>query len=147
MSLSREHGEQEGQSVLELALLLPVLLLIMAGVLDIGRAFHAYVVVVNAAREGARYASMHPADCTEIKNHVWEESGGASINLSGVAVGVCAGTTCSPAAGCTITEAEPGTPVTVSVQYELELVTNVVANPITGTDVLPITASSSMVQY
>jgi Flp pilus assembly protein TadG len=36
---------QEGQSLIELALFLPTMLLVMVGVLDLGRAFHAYCLL------------------------------------------------------------------------------------------------------
>ena len=39
---------QEGQSLIELALFFPVLLLIMTGMLDLGRVFSAYTIAVNA---------------------------------------------------------------------------------------------------
>ena len=37
-----------------MAIVLPLLLLVVAGIVDFGRLFHAYEVVANAAREGAR---------------------------------------------------------------------------------------------
>ncbi|MDO8672075.1 MAG: TadE/TadG family type IV pilus assembly protein, partial [Dehalococcoidia bacterium] len=53
--------KQGGQSLVEAAVLMPVLLLVLLGVLDLGRTFFAYVTVASAAREGARYASIHPS--------------------------------------------------------------------------------------
>lgn len=55
---SRERNDKGG-SMVELALLLPLLLLILAGIADLGRAFHDYIIITNVAREGARYASLH----------------------------------------------------------------------------------------
>lgn len=47
-------GRQErGQSLVEMAIIMPLLLIIMAGVFDFGLVLHSYVVVVNAAREAA----------------------------------------------------------------------------------------------
>lgn len=53
------HRER-GQSAVELALLLPILLLIVLGCLDLSRAFQARMALANGTREGARYASLHP---------------------------------------------------------------------------------------
>ena len=39
---------------MEFALLLPILVLVVFGVLELGRAFFALVAITNAAREGAR---------------------------------------------------------------------------------------------
>lgn len=49
---------QRGQSLVEFALLLPLLLIIALGVFDFGRVYFAYVSVTNAARNGAQYASF-----------------------------------------------------------------------------------------
>jgi len=51
-----------GQSLLELALVLPFLLFVLFGVLDLGRVFFSSITVISAAREGARYLSVYPED-------------------------------------------------------------------------------------
>jgi len=48
-----------GQSLVEFALLLPILMLIAVVLLDLGRAVYYYSVIHNAAREGARYGIVH----------------------------------------------------------------------------------------
>lgn len=48
---------ERGQGMVELALVLPVLLLLMLGVAEMGYALRNYLVVVNATREGGRFAS------------------------------------------------------------------------------------------
>jgi hypothetical protein len=49
-----------GQSIVELALLLPVLLMLVLGAVDLGRAFYYASAVANACRVGAQYA-LDPA--------------------------------------------------------------------------------------
>lgn len=44
-----------GQSLVEFALILPILLLILVVLFDLGRAVYYFSVIHNAAREGARY--------------------------------------------------------------------------------------------
>ena len=56
----KHERKEKGQSLLELALILPVLIVILAGVLDLGRLYYAYVAVTDAAAEGASYAAIHP---------------------------------------------------------------------------------------
>ncbi len=64
----RQHqprGER-GQSMVEMAISMTVLMWIVVGVLDIGRLYMTYVAVQNAAAEGALYAAIHPTwvnDC------------------------------------------------------------------------------------
>jgi len=53
------HKSAQGQSIVEFALVLPLLLIIIVGVFDLGRAFFALITINNAAREGARYATLH----------------------------------------------------------------------------------------
>lgn len=56
-----------GQSIVEFALLLPVFLVILGGALDLGRLFHAYVAIENAAKEGALYGASDPR-CSDTKD-------------------------------------------------------------------------------
>lgn len=54
----------EGQAIVEFALTLPILLLLLVGLIDIGRGFQAYVSLGNAVREAAREAAVHGADAS-----------------------------------------------------------------------------------
>ncbi|MCH7720860.1 MAG: pilus assembly protein, partial [Planctomycetes bacterium] len=45
---------ETGAELIELALVLPILLLVLGGIMDFGFLFLRYEVVTNAAREGAR---------------------------------------------------------------------------------------------
>lgn len=56
----RQSRSQRGQSLAELAVLLPLLLIIVLGNIDLGRVFFAYISVTNAARNGARFAAAGP---------------------------------------------------------------------------------------
>jgi len=53
-------GRERGQSAVELAMVLPLLMLILLGCLDLGRAFAVRMTLANGTREGARYACMFP---------------------------------------------------------------------------------------
>src|SRR5690348_12334653 len=48
---------RRGQGLVELAMILPFLLLILVGVIDLGRMFFAYAAISNAAYEAARQAA------------------------------------------------------------------------------------------
>ena len=48
-----------GQGLVEFALILPILLLLVVGALDFGRAFYMKTVMENSAREGAYYMANH----------------------------------------------------------------------------------------
>ncbi len=64
----RKWRRDRGQSIVELAIVLPLLLLILLGCLDLGRAFAVRMALANGAREGARYASKFPdADPSDLE--------------------------------------------------------------------------------
>lgn len=63
----KERMSQRGQSLVEFTLLLPVLMVLLLGLLDVGRLYYAYVAVTDAASEGANYGARNPSDTTEIK--------------------------------------------------------------------------------
>jgi hypothetical protein len=52
--VSRRDRAARGQSVVELAITLPILLLLMLGLVNLGILMHAQIVLTNAAWEGAR---------------------------------------------------------------------------------------------
>ena len=49
---------QRGAELIEMALILPLLLLVLVGIVDFGFLFQRYEVLTNAAREGARMAVL-----------------------------------------------------------------------------------------
>ena len=53
----REQTDPRGQSLVELALTLPILVMLLLGLLDFGRAYYALVILNDAAAEGAAYAA------------------------------------------------------------------------------------------
>lgn len=58
-----DHQKQsKGQSLLEMALMIPILLVLIVGAIEFGRLFLTKLVVTNAAREGAYYLSTHSDD-------------------------------------------------------------------------------------
>jgi hypothetical protein len=50
------------QSLIEFALVLPILLLLIFGAIDFGRMFFIKIALTNAAREGANYLAWHPEE-------------------------------------------------------------------------------------
>lgn len=48
---------ERGQSMVEMALAFPILLLVLAGMLEVGKYFNDYLTLLDATREGARFAA------------------------------------------------------------------------------------------
>jgi Flp pilus assembly protein TadG len=58
------HGRRRdgrGQGLVEFALVFPLIILIIFGIFDLGRAVYAYNTLANAARQGARVAAVNQA--------------------------------------------------------------------------------------
>jgi hypothetical protein len=49
-------GDERGTQILELAIALPVMLMLLGGVAEFGRFFYQYTTLTNAVRAGARHA-------------------------------------------------------------------------------------------
>ncbi|MEQ1726810.1 MAG: TadE family protein [Vicinamibacterales bacterium] len=62
-TIIRRRSER-GAALVELAVALPLLLLIMVGTIDFGRAFRTAMIVTNAARTGAQFGSQTPVNAT-----------------------------------------------------------------------------------
>jgi hypothetical protein len=54
--------EERGQSLVEVAIFLPIVILILVGIVEVGHALTAYLVIANAAREGARFGASGGKD-------------------------------------------------------------------------------------
>jgi Flp pilus assembly protein TadG len=61
-TLRRTARHQPGQSLVEFALILPVLMLVLMGIVQMGFVFNAYVTISNATREAARTATIYLYD-------------------------------------------------------------------------------------
>ena len=56
-----QRAGSRGQALIELALILPILLFLLLGALDLGRAFYSTITVASAAKEAALSASADGA--------------------------------------------------------------------------------------
>jgi len=127
--MTRKRPET-GQSLLEFAIILPVLLIIAAGVLDVGRLYFSYVAVTDAASEGAAYAAAHPNN----ENYVIARARGASNMTADDSEIEFLCPTCPTVAS--------GDTVTVTVTYSFTLATPIVEAIVPG-GVIPLRAVAS----
>jgi Flp pilus assembly protein TadG len=66
----------KGQSLVELALSFTLLLLLLGGAVDLGRAFFGFVAVRDAAQEGATFASLKPIVITNTSTTIDSDKDG-----------------------------------------------------------------------
>lgn len=64
--LNKYIKNHKGQALVEFALMLPVLLLLVVGVMEFGLIINQYIVMAEAAREGARSAAVGSSNATII---------------------------------------------------------------------------------
>ena len=61
---------QQGQSLVEFGLIIPIVILILLVILDLGRVIYYYSAIQNGAREGARYGIINPLDTSGVEARV-----------------------------------------------------------------------------
>ena len=71
-TLTSERGprSERGSQLIEFALVLPLLLLVVLGIMDFGLLFQRYEAVTNAAREGARIAVLDGYNTADVQYRV-----------------------------------------------------------------------------
>ena len=127
---SRRRRRTRGQSLVEFAIVLPIFLLILSGILDFGFLLYSRMTVISATREGARVAIDAPKTSTDpstqatlqaripdlVRTRVTDAAAGG-LNISALSTQV---TCVDKAAGsCAFNgSAEPGDSVKVTVSYQ-----------------------------
>jgi len=107
----RPRKAEDGQSLVEFALVLPIFLLVLFAIVDFGMAFHAWITVTNSAREGGRLGSVH-ASAAAIQQRVRDTAD--TLNQDDLSVTV---TNADDQGG------QPGESVVVDVSYSYSLIT------------------------
>lgn len=103
------HPRERGAAAVEFAILLPVLLLLIFGIIDFGRMLNAQITLTEAAREGARAAALGQDADSRVQA------------ASGVLKGVTDTVTTCPASGASSAN------TTVTTSYTFTFVTPVAA--------------------
>ena len=126
----------EGQSLVEMALTLPILVLLLFGILELGRMLDAWIVATNAAREGARYAAVGtPSDQVIDRTYAYLQEGLAGRSDVAYSKGwISVSYAQAPV---------PGTPVTVTAQVRLTIFTPLF-QAIVSPNPFPVQGSATM---
>ncbi len=118
---------QRGQAVVEMALVLPVLILLVFGIVEFGRVLHTYMIVTDLSREGARKGAVGGTD-SEIVTTVENNASAAGLDIANLTVNV------TPAS---MAKRARGTSVSVTVSFPVEIIApvigNIIGNPYTVT--------------
>ena len=130
---STRIGER-GQSIVELALIMPLLLMLVALAADFGRVYYSYVGVIGAAEQGARVGSNSAHTNDAIERAVMDEPGLlVTIDQGDITI--------SPPSG-----RAPGSAVEVTVTHAFAMVTPL-PSVLFGTSEITLTARASHVVW
>jgi len=121
------YSSERGQTLVESSLVLGVLMMVLLGVFDLGRAFYAQNVIANAAREGARYAIVQPDDTVGITDATKAKVIG--LNTDELSVGA--------------SWPEPDA-IRVEVTYDFHVATALIAGFLGGGDSLQLRSAATM---
>lgn len=130
---SRYRKISRGQSLVELALVLPLFTLLLLMAIDFGRVYYSYIQITNAAREGANYASLSPTDTAGIlaaatrETNAQSQTGESAIQIPPAVCTAPSGTTidCMTAKE---TGSGPGNTITVTVREQFSFLTPLINN-------------------
>lgn len=126
--IQRLRKEDHAQALVEMALVLPLFLLLLFGVIEMGRVGYSYITISNAAREGGRVATIGGSDLqieSSVKN--------SAVNLDPMGITIII----SPLEA----DRQSGHEVKIEVSYPVQLVIPIISNVISN----PVVVSSSIV--
>ena len=132
MPVSQSPKKRGGQSLVELALSLMIILWLLAGAINFGMGFFCLAAIQDAAEEGALYGSLDPTTANIVARV--QNSSDNPVDLSTAAVTV---SVTLPASVCA------GNPLTVKVTYALPVTTPMVGI-LTGSTI-SLTASATSI--
>lgn len=121
----RTAARERGAAAVEFALILPVIILLLLGMIEFSRVYNVQISLSNAAREGARTMAIH--------NDPARAKTAASLAAPSINPALTTGdVTVSPA------DCAAGSAATVTIDYEVDLLTGYfgVALPLTGIGVM-----------
>lgn len=120
---------KKGQSMVEMALILPIILMLFLGMVEFSRIFGSYLLATHASREGARLASIGKTD-VEVQANIASKV--SLLNVSDLQVIL------TPTEGSRMTGDDVRVCVKCNVQIYAPVISSLIANP------FPIEANTFM---
>jgi TadE-like protein len=158
----RKANSERGQSLIEMAITLPVLILILSGLMDLGRIYFTAIALEEAAAEAALYLAINPDcpispgsldECSDPNNAYYRASnsgGTQEIDWDRATFNIETGATGSP---LFMAEAFPdctgvGCLVIIQLRYQYDFITPVIesiANGVTGGNGLTLEVQATQI--
>jgi Flp pilus assembly protein TadG len=109
MNKRSSRRSDRGAAAVEMAIVLPLLLLVLGGVVDFGRAFFTQIVLSNAAREGVRAASISTMGLPDVTQRARAAATGIEGGPPAMSVSMTPSPKCVSGANATVTVSAPFT--------------------------------------
>ncbi|BCW79507.1 TadE/TadG family type IV pilus assembly protein [Arthrobacter sp. NicSoilC5] len=119
-----KRDSERGAAAVEFAILLPLLLMLVLGTIEFGRAYNAQITLTNAARDGVRVMAINN-DAAAAKTAAQNAAASVSSTI--------------PASDITLSTAtcSTGNQVTLTINYTLSTITGIAGPfPMTGKGVM-----------
>jgi Flp pilus assembly protein TadG len=136
-----ETRVENGQSMVEFAFGMVILVIILVGIVDLGRAFFIFMALRDAAQEGAVYGSICPEDVAKIEERVRSiSSEPVDFTDTGQVEVACAFITFGGETPCNGTVPTAGNGIRVSVTYHNFVITMPFLGAFIGSQTIDISA-------
>lgn len=122
---------QSGQSLVEFAIILPILLLLIMGIIEFGLIMNSCLTIQNASREGARIGIVGAAD-SDIRNRIISDS--PNLQTADLTINI------TPGEG----SRSSGDSITVVIYYNYHLVTPIISSLLNNSLILHAQTSMRM---
>jgi Flp pilus assembly protein TadG len=116
----------EGQELVEAAIVLPVLLLLLIGIMEFAIVILSYDTLANAAREGTRVGVIRSASDAEVLDAVLDRALTLGLNAGNVTI------------------SRNDSIVRVEVNYEVQLITGLIVQVLGGSPTIPLHTVATM---
>lgn len=128
-TINKRLKEKQGQALVEMAFVLPIMLLVLMGIFEFGSIFNTYLILTNASREGARVASVGGSDA-DVTNSIYNATN--ILDPSKLVI------TIDPSEG----NRSRGLPISVTAKYNLKIISPIINRIIPNP--LPISSQTVM---
>jgi Flp pilus assembly protein TadG len=135
----KKNKHERGQSLVEMAVSLVLLLLLLSGTVEFGMAFFQFIQLRDAAQEGALYGSINPADTTNITART-QGASNSPINLTTITPDISYFDTTGTATTDNTKKCEGGG-IKVTLVYNHKIFMPFMSAALGGRQTIPLTAS------
>lgn len=131
----KTKNKERGQSLVELAISITILVYLLSGAIEFGIAFFQFVQLRDAAQEGALFGSINPTDLTGIESRARNASD-SPIDLTDTSIVDVDINPIPPGADCE----GVGNAIEVTVSYDHKIFMPFIST-VVGSSTIPLTAS------